>query len=258
MPEKIGRTLLLLAIAVPGTFAQAPATVPPADAKALAYDVVSIKPSNAAPGSVRRSTTDYTFTATNVSLPMLLGGAYGVNQDLILGIEGPLKTARFDIQAKIADPEATGLKRVSDEQRMAMLQSLLIASFQLKVHTETKILPVYDMVILPGGIKFKETAPGGQHSCCGHAPPLKVEGMPIFLLTGTLTAVTHRTVIDKTGLTGKYDFTLNWAPDDGSDPDSPYPSLFTAVQEQLGVKLKSTKGPVDVLVVDHAEMPSAN
>jgi uncharacterized protein (TIGR03435 family) len=250
----LSRVLLLLAMAAVPACAQ---TAVAPDAKPLVYDVVSIKPSNAAPGSVRHSTYNYSFTATNVSLPILLAGAYGVNQDLITGSEGPLKGARFDIQAKVSDPEDPK-KNVSEEQRAAMLQAMLVTSFHLKVHIETKILPVYNLVVLPGGIKFKEMAPNGQRTCCGHIPPFRVEGMPMAILASTLSAVTHRTVIDRTGLTGKYGYTLNWTPDDVSDPDSQWPSLFTAVQEQLGLKLESAKGPVETLVVDHVEMPATN
>lgn len=90
---------------------------------------------------------------------------------------------------------------------------------------------------------------------------------PVSSLVFTLTSVVGRTVIDKTGLTGKYNFELKWTPEHGvqastdngqADPENSAPSIFTALQEQLGLKLQSSRGPVETLVVDHIEMPSEN
>lgn len=235
------------------TAAVAPSTKP------LEYDAVSIKPNNSGSGSVRQSTNNDRLTDTNVSLEMLLEAAYGVNEDAISGIDGPLKTARFDIAAKISDFDADAIKDVPEAERAAMLQSLLAEYFHLKVHTETRTLSVYEMVAMPGGIKFKVSIPGGSSGHMGiHNTQMTAIGIPLTSLTRSLSTMLHRTVIDKTGLTGLYDFTLNWSRDDGSEPDSQWPSIFTALQEQLGLKLESAKGPVETLVIDHVEMPSAN
>lgn len=252
------RWLLITAamVAVPGAFAQANNSAAGAQPKAPAYDVVTIKPNNSGSGSSRNSTTDYNFTATNVSLMMLLAGAYDIKQDdLISGITAPLKSARFDIQAKITDPDADGIKHTSAEQRTAMLQTLLAQYFQLKVHTETRVLPVYELVVMPGGIKFKELAPGGHIGI--HNTQLTAQGIPMEKLAAILSGLVQRTVVDKTGLTATYDIALSWS-NESSPPDSPWPSIFTAVQEQLGLKLESAKGPVQTLVIDHVEMPSEN
>ena len=150
-----------------------------------------------------------------------------------------------------------------------MIQQLLMDRFQLKAHTETKVLPLYEMVLVKDGPKFKESAPEGSP---GDKSPNGVErgGVTVYNTQLTAHAVSlgilanmlgdrlHRTVADKTGLTGKYDLLLEWAPEDDQDASSESSAapFFTALQEQLGLKLQSSKGPVDTLVVDHVQMPS--
>jgi uncharacterized protein (TIGR03435 family) len=160
--------------------------------------------------------------------------------------------------------------------------------FKLKIHTETKQLPVYELVAPKGGSKLKEATAGDTYANgikgldgVGRGGLMRVgrgqltaQAVPITSLANMLSQQLQRTVLDKTGLTGKYDLELNWTPDQGSDPmfkgaegspqrgdaapDSSGPSIFTALQEQLGLKLQSAKGPVETLVIDHVEMPSEN
>jgi uncharacterized protein (TIGR03435 family) len=169
-----------------------------------------------------------------------------------------------------------------------MLQPLLAERFKLKAHTETKQLPVYELIVAKGGPKLKEATPGDTYANGFKGPDgvgrggmmrmgrgqLTGQGVPITTLTNLLSQQLQRTVVDKTGLTGKYDLELNWTPEQGEGglgpppgaaspqaepaPDATGPSIFTALQEQLGLKLQSTKGPVETLVIDHAEMPSEN
>ena len=169
-------------------------------------------------------------------------------------------TDTYEVQATMP-PETT------DAQSREMMQSLLAERFKLAVHWETKSLPVYSLVISSGGSKLKPSdpkdapprAPGSVAGCppedrnC-HIVPLG--SAPISVLTPFLALYVGRPVIDKTGLTGTYDMELRWAGDDS--PRSPLPSLPTALKEQFGLELKSDTGPVDVLVIDHAEKPSSN
>ena len=150
-----------------------------------------------------------------------------------------------------------------------MVQALLIERFHLKMHHETRDLPAYAMTVAKGGVKLKpSTHEGGEmHLAAG-----KFEGRGVSIAEIDAPLATQpeirRPVLDKTGLTGKYDYVLQWVPETGANaapggeknatPDASGPSLFTALQEQLGLKLEPTKAPADVVVIDHIEMPSEN
>jgi uncharacterized protein (TIGR03435 family) len=294
------RRLVLLAVgsmiaAVPSMLGQtstAPvATAQPdvtADVKVPAFDVVSVKPNKSDSGMVRVMTKPDGYAASNVSLKMLIQSAYGIREDLVSGAPSWADSARFDIDAKVAGSDVDALKKLSPEQRRSILQPLLADRFKLKAHTETKQLPVYELVLAKGGSKLKEAASGDTYANGIKGPDgvgraglmrmgrgqLTAQAVPITSLANLLSQQLHRTVIDKTGLTGKYDLELNWTPDQGSEPmfkgadgaqqrsdsapDSSGPSIFTALQEQLGLKLQSAKGPVETLVIDQVEMPSEN
>jgi bla regulator protein blaR1 len=179
-----------------------------------------------------------------------------------------------------------------------LIQSLLADRFGLKVSHATKDLPVYALVVAKGGPKLQEakagdTYPNGMKGPDGHPlghgnfmrlglGELEGQSVPVTFLAQELARQLGRNVLDQTGLKGSYDFTLKWAPDpssmammqgppgggpppgagpapdSGSPPDASGPSIFTAVQEQLGLKLESTKGPVDILIIDHVQQPSEN
>jgi uncharacterized protein (TIGR03435 family) len=188
------------------------------------------------------------------------------------------------------DAEAAQLKALDYEHRrvqaQAMFQQLLADRFQLKVHWETRELPVYALVVTKKGAKLqpaKDTTgnTGTSSNSHGSGVQFTATGQTLAQLAESLTsAAAHdlgREVIDRTGIEGKYDVSLNWTRDTGAasaGPDSNTqdsgpsiftgntqdlgPSIFTAIQEQLGLKLEPSKGPVRVLVIDHAEMPSEN
>jgi uncharacterized protein (TIGR03435 family) len=148
-------------------------------------------------------------------------------------------------------------------QRQQMFENLLADRFQLKFHHETRELPVYNLVVAKGGLKMQASTAEGSSSSMNNSS-LSGKGMPIEGISFSVSNVVGRQVVDKTGLTGKYDFTLTWTPDEmgapsgaSADADSG-PSIFTALEEQLGLKLVPAKGPVDVIVVDHIERPSEN
>jgi uncharacterized protein (TIGR03435 family) len=265
----------------------APATVT-TDVKVPEFDVVSVRPNKSDNGMMRTMFKPDGYSATNVSPKMLIQMAYGIRQDLISGGPDWVESAGYDFDAKVAGPDVEVLKKLSFEQRRSMLRPVLADRFKLKVHTEIKQLPVFELVVAKSGSKLKEATPGDTYANgikgpdgVGRAGTMRMgpgqltgQGLPITSLVNMLSQELHHTVIDKTGLTGKYDLELTWTPDQGSDPmfkgtdgaqqradaapDASGPSIFTAVQEQLGLKLQSTKGPVETLVIDHIEMPSEN
>lgn len=245
------------------------------------YDVASVKENKAGDHMMRIMNTPDGFSCTNIPLTTIIGIAYGVRQDLISGGPGWVNSTGFDVEAKVAGSDLEAFKKLSPRQRFALLQSLLAERFQLKVRHETKVLPMYDLVVAKGGPKLKVAPPADQPS---DAPPdapkdltsaklrgrmtmgpgmFKGEALPMKALANNLSSILEHTVVDKTGLSGDYDFDLKWTPEDAAPAadngaaDSGA-SIFTAVQEQLGLKLQSTKGPVNTLVIDHVELPSQN
>jgi uncharacterized protein (TIGR03435 family) len=236
------------------------------------FEVASVRLDRSGERGERRAFPAGGFTATGVSLKYLLKTAYRVDDFQISGAPGWFDSDRFDIEAKAAGnpPRA---------QVLSMLQSLLSDRFKLLLHRETRELPVYELVLAKSGLKFKERAcvgqPGPENPCGGFTvSPVRGELMgrvvPTREFAEALATLLNRTVLDKTALTGNYDFDLHWTPDGSTitvhgpgDPDAPLPdpngpSIFTAVREQLGLELKSAKGPVEMLVIDHAEKPDAN
>lgn len=235
-----------------------------ADAKLPAYDVVSVKVDKSGSGHWDLDSRDGRYSANNVSLKNLVSSAYGMKEDLISGIPGWANSARFDLQAKIVDPDLVALKKLSPEQEQSLLKPVLADRFQLRAHTETKILPVFDLVLAKGGPKFKPTSPddpsGKGGSISIHNAALTAHAIPMQFLARSLSSQMHRMVIDKTGLAGRFDLSFTWTPayGPGATPEDSESSIFTALQEQLGLKLRSAKGPVETLVIDHVEMPSEN
>jgi uncharacterized protein (TIGR03435 family) len=232
----------------------------------------------------------------NASLQMLMQNAYGVQAFQIAAGPVWLNSDRFAIEAK-ADGNATR------DQILLMLQSLLEERYQLKVHRETRQLPVYALVAAKGGLRLEspkegacvepttDTPPdwaGGRMTPpqdgplppahCGTlrvmlgVPAAQMQGGKIAMaeLARSLSLVMDRTVIDRTGFTGLSDIRLSFLPDDSTaamPPPPPgaapalemkAPSILTALQEQLGLRLESTRGPVEVIVVDRAERPSSD
>ncbi|MGA1982576.1 MAG: TIGR03435 family protein [Acidobacteriaceae bacterium] len=274
LPTSSSPLLLAFAIAFAAPAAHAQFTHKgPAAAIALAptlppYDVVSIKLHNSANEpmdqiSASMSIHDDVFTATNIPLKNILEFAYDVKEDLIFGLSGPVDSARFDIEAKVLANDAGTYPKLTDTQLEAMIIPLLADRFHLKAHLQPKTQPIYELVVLHGEPKFK-LAQTDEHnssvnmSASNNDNVLTAKGASMADLAAALSDEAHRLVVDKTGLTGTADLTLKWTSDEAADQGGTVVSIFTAVEEQLGLKLQPAKGPVDTLVVDHAEMPSAN
>jgi uncharacterized protein (TIGR03435 family) len=255
-----------LFLAGPIIGAQATVASPTANAapKTPAYDVVSIKPDKTDSGRVSISIDDGNFNASNVSLKMMILGAWGLKDAQVVNLPKWGDSLRFDIKAKIIDPDKKLLAALTPEQFRSMQQPILLDRFQLKFHHEKKLLPIYDLVVIKSGPKFKETtaADDASHSGIGiHNTNLTAIGVTLSSLADRLSDQVSRIVADKTGLAGKYDFQLNWSPDDAGPPaadSSAPPDIFTALEEQLGLKLQPGKAEVETFVIDQAQPPSEN
>jgi bla regulator protein blaR1 len=240
--------------------------------KAPSFEVASIKP--AAPGQRGVSIEvdpGGRFVASNMSIRMLIQQAYNIKDFQIVGAPGWAGSERYDIVAK---PES-GVDLGQGSLR-PMMQALLAERFKLAIHRESKELPIYSLVAAKSGSKLKDSAgeQDRQMQRMGRGQ-VTLEGANMATLVTMLAQQLGRNVIDNTGLKGRYDIKLEWTPDEGpmrgpgegmerppsetaAPPDNSGPSLFTALQEQLGLKLESSKGPVEILIVDHLEKASEN
>jgi uncharacterized protein (TIGR03435 family) len=199
-------------------------------------------------------------TISEYGLPGLLMTAYQVEPWQISGGPVWMETDRFNIAAN-----APGESAPTPEQVRQMLQTLLADRFQLKLHREKKEGPVYALVVDRKGPKLTpSTSADSTFTLGGGLRGVRLtfqkQTMEYFALQLSNNGGLGREVLDKTGLTGTFDFNLHWAPgtDGAPPPDSNEPGLFTALQEQLGLKLEPQKAPVEMLVIDHAEKPSPN
>jgi len=284
--------LLTVAISVSRPHAQAPAQAPDPNASYV-YEAASVKPNKTAPqGSSIRRFPGGRLQATNMPLRALITFAYQLQPFQLVGDPGWLRTETFDIVAKMeGDPPAVMPGQGPDPHMVAM-RMLLADRFKLTVHRETREMDIYALVIVrPDGKPGPALKPSTQDCEAmldaakrGKLPPppgpndpvicgtrgnpgrIQVGGMPLVTFANLLSGRVQRTVVDRTGLAGAWDFEINFAPESApiaappgvelppGDPTAP--SLFTAIQEQLGLRLQSTKGPVEVLVVDRIEHPT--
>jgi len=289
------------------------------------FEVATVKPNDHDVGNSHHEHiwwNDSSYRIENLTLRRIIRVAYGAASDAQLsGGPQPLLNSRWDINAKIDDHDFAQMQKLPHDERSRqlqfMLQALLADRFELKVHIETKTLPLFALVVAKGGAKLQRAPPdppepaavaaansssanpasanpsdaraasadaGGDHpspqrhaGVSVHSDSHKAEiiatDASIDAIVNMLTnrpEVDGRLVVDKTGLTGKYDWAMHWQPQNMSatvagggskvpaDPDADGPSLFTALKEQLGIELKSEKGPVEIIVVDSAGPPSPN
>ncbi len=222
------------------------------------YDVSVIHhPKPDAEGS-RMSVNDASLEATNADLKRLLEYAYNIRPDLITGIPPALESQHYDVTAKVLDPDMKVLEARKSPQRRAMLVPVLEDRFALKAHVETRELAVYELTAI-GPTKLTPLPPGGtDHGTNVSRTTIDATDITLTELCGTLADILHKPVIDKTSLTAGYAIKLKWSPEDNNDPTNQDPPLLTAIQEQLGLKLKTSRGPVPTLVVDHIEPPTEN
>jgi len=270
MQPAFPRLVALLALLVPAaSLAQIAHQGPAANiarAQALTpYDVASVKQNVTGDDHGNMNIDDHgLFTVTNLPLDWIIEFAYDIKADQIAGLSGPIPNARFDIVAKILPPAAGPPPEQPDSDMQARIILLLQDRFHLKAHLESRTRPVYDLVVAKGGPKLtlaQDEIKNSSWNINGESNLKVLVGKTTRMsdLAAVLGDQVHRKVIDKTGLAGHADMTLKWSDDvavEQSDPN--LISIFTALEEQLGLKLVSSKGPVDTLVIDHVEMPAAN
>jgi len=263
--------------------------------KALQFDVASIKPTPSSDDKTLIQQFPDGTSFRGAPVRMVLRTAFGVEDDRIIGAPTWVNTTRYDIEAKVAPEEARELDKLKGGERNAMLISLLKERFNLKYHHATRELPVYALVVAKGGPRLTKGLPDahGGPKPAGTEPEdpakehykimtvpghIEADSIPMYILADQLTQlrVLGRMVVDKTALTGNYDFSLRWTQDHPLFPmmrdadglgsevraengiDSGALSIFTAIQEQLGLKLQPEKSSVDVIVIDHIDPPTPN
>jgi uncharacterized protein (TIGR03435 family) len=255
-----------------GSPQKAPASqsVPASAAPVFAVAAIHINKSEpSARSHIISAPTDGNFRAINVPLNMLLQWAFAIPDTRIVGGPSWLGQTKFDIEAT-ADPSVDDQLRklTSAEGRLRkqeMLQALLADRFQLQAHQQSRQLPLYALVLAKNGPRFAPSQVNGT-TINTRRTEISVVGSDdtLALLADALARSLGRPVVNQTGLHGRYELDLKWAPDEtavsrpGASGGSDSPSLFTAIQEQLGLKLVPQKGPVSVLVLDRVEMPSEN
>jgi uncharacterized protein (TIGR03435 family) len=258
---------------------------PPPAGSSPSFDVASVKPNDSGSGASSGRTGRGSVTFVNQSGRMLIVNAYGLRPNRVIGGPSWLDSERFDVNARA--PENT-----PDNQLALMLRTLLAERFKLAVKNETRDEPIYALVAaradkalgpnirpatdcLKGGVLAGRAGGSlaapllqvGAQAPCGTRSASDSRGTVIQAgartmadLANTLRGVGGREVVDRTGLTGTFDFELRYAPDSvratADDPTQTLPDVFTALQEQLGLRLESQRGPVEYLVVDRVERPT--
>jgi uncharacterized protein (TIGR03435 family) len=248
---------------------------------ALAFEAVSIKPSDPNGRMFMRDSAGQ-MSYANVTVKTLILSAYQIRDFQLSGGPAWIASSRYDVTARVpsgshvdfpADPmTATDHQRETfRQQRQAMVRAMLADRFGLVIHKETRELPVYALTVAKDGPKFRDN--GGKVSDPDLRPGMVRFNNGIFIapqasmgdLVQVLSEMSDRTILDRTGLNGKYDLELKWSPNQGFlNPDDTGsalpdgPSLFTALREQLGLRLDPSKGPVETVVIDRVETPSEN
>jgi uncharacterized protein (TIGR03435 family) len=267
MPQGLKPAVAALIVAASGMFAQSPAR-PTFDA----FEVAAIKPAASPGGRFIKMQSAHVFFAKNHALRTLIAAAYNLTPQAISGGPAWIDSDRYDIVAKAPND----VRPTLDEQ-MSMLRTLLADRFKLTFHREQREFSIYALTIAKNGSKLKESTVSADAYPEGPPPLIFVLSPQGASLPGRNASMAElasvmqraaldRPVVDRTGLAGRYDFDLEWTPDEtqfgGQGPretaESTKPGLFAAVQQQLGLRLEATKGPIDVLIIDHAERPSEN
>jgi uncharacterized protein (TIGR03435 family) len=255
-----------LGVSVSGLFGQ-PTTPRP---KFDAFEVATIKPvdPDAKAGRYIIMQGTHRFVEKAYTLKLLIAAAYDLNPRTISGGPGWIESEHYDIVAV-----TPGEVRPTHEEQMSMLRNLLADRFKLTFHREQKVFSIYELTVAKNGPKLKAStaSPDDPAALISTVYPQRIVLPARNATMGNLAslmqrAMLDRPVVDKTGLSGRYDFDLEWAPDEtqfggevpAASADAPSAPLFSAIQQQLGLRLEATRGPVAALVVDKAERPSAN
>jgi uncharacterized protein (TIGR03435 family) len=262
----VHRFALCLILGAPSlVLAQAPI---PAD---LRFEVASLKPSlpGAQQGGIRPAEGGARYVANNCSVKTMITVAYRVRDEQVVGGPAWLGSDLYDMEAKAVKPS-------TPDELHVMLMNLLVDRMQLKFHHEKKEMPMYALMTGKGGPKLTPHDAANAHDTWIDVAQekflhlkLTATAVPLDFFAFRLGTQMDRPVVDETGLKGEYDFTLTYTRDlplgfppgaklNGVEPDTTGPSVFDAVKQQLGLELKAQRGPVETIVIDRAEKPSAN
>lgn len=263
-------TIATLIVSASGILAQAPSQTSTPRPKFDTFEVATIKPVEPADKSPRyiKMEGSHRFAEKYYTLKLLIAAAYDLNPKTISGGRSWVDSDHYDILAL-----TPGEVRPSHEEQMSMLRNLLTDRFKLTFHREQKEFSIFELEVAKNGPKLKKSTapPDDPAALISTVYPQRILLPARNATMGEFTsllqrALLDRPVVDKTGLTGRYDFDLEWAPDNSqfggevgsASADAPSAPFFTAIQQQLGLKLIATRGPVDALVVDQAERPTDN
>ena len=299
---------ILFCLAEVCTWAQAPApattaaATPPADPTlGITFDIVSIRPTSEGLSKITNPPNGDGLVIEHSTLLEIVRWNYNMSslrEDQLEGVPTWFATDNYEIHAKVADSDVAAWQKLTDGSRRLIFRKVLVDRFKFAWHFADVEAPIYNMVVAKGGLKIKEAGPDEVSPYAFHTAdgaigedgkriPYKGAGttwrpspagggmmvaqqihMSSFAKNFLSGGIASRPVVDKTGLTGAYNFSLDFAPHQGAGPASSdegpstsepaKPDLFTALQEQLGLKLEPAKGPVSHLFVDHIERPSEN
>ena len=234
-------------LGVPPTLAQAPQALAP-----RAFDVASIKPNRSVDENYTiRTPPGGRFTGRNVTVRTLILYAFDLKDFQLINLPGWCNSERFDIEAKA---EIAGV--IDPEALRPLIRTLLSSRFGLAFHRETKELPLFALDIAKGGSKLHPNTGTLDHSTDWGSDHINATAVTVAEFGRLMEVQLDRVIVDESGISGVFDFHLTWTPD--SKPDTSGPSLFTALQEQYGLRLESKRGSVEVVVIDRVDRPSEN
>jgi uncharacterized protein (TIGR03435 family) len=252
------------------------------NARPLKFDVVSIKldKSGEPNGILQISPDGDRIIVTNAPMYRIVGFAFNfLRNDLVVGDPEWARTERWDMEAKVAEADLPAFHALDFVHKKAMLQQVLIERCKMEAKVEKREISVYALVVAKSGLKMHEVQPNemppvvrdksgqvvSEWDISQKPGEIRGRAVPMEALMYVLSNVKlGRQIVDHTGLKGVYNFDLLWTPEEGSAaadnglPDPTRPSIFTAVQEQLGLRLEATKDRVDALIIDHMERPTAD
>lgn len=260
-----------IAVAIVAAIGTVRAQAPAKDPGSLTFEVASVKPSRpgGSVGGIHPAHGGERYLASNAPLKMFITAAYRIKADQVVGGPGWIDSDLFDMEAKAEKPS-----RIEDLH--TMLKNLMAERFHLQFHYETKELPVYVLTVDKGGAKLTphEAQSAGDPSIDPSSEKplhrkLKMTSVTMDYFAYGLGTFMDRPVIDQTGIKGGYDFALAYTMDlppgvsegamvNGAPLDTSGPTIFEALRQQLGLRLESRKGPVQIIVIDQVEKPSEN
>ncbi len=266
----VGLRVIGVSLLLPLLIGQEQAPVPPP----IHFDAISIKENrgDAEQGGMEISPSSDRIFVTNAKMFRIIAFAYNRSRnDLIEGLPDWTRDERWDVQAKVADEDLSSFQNLTFEQKKLLLQVVLKERCNLRAHMAKKKVPVYALVVAKSGLRLHEASVPGKKAPAAvwniQVKRGEIEGhaVPMAALLYSLSGISlDRQVVDKTGLTALYDFDLKWTPDDAprdtenGQATAQAPSLFTAIQEQLGLRLQPIQDEVEAIVVEHIDRPSPN